>query len=95
MQGFNFAPSGVGLLAVGLGNGAAGVKTTAWRQVDGVGRFALQNDALAAQPGIGYGHDREERFGVGMVQLWNGIKSNSDCPAMASWLRIFPTARQT
>lgn len=77
---------------MGLGNGAAGMKTAAGRQVDGVGRFPLQNDALAAQTRVGHGHDGEERFGLGVVRLWNGVKSNSDCPAMASWLRILPSS---
>ena len=66
VQRLDFAPVGVCCLAVGFRQRAAGVKAAAAGQINGVGRFALQDDALAAQSGVGYGHHRKERFGVGV-----------------------------
>ena len=61
--------SGVFLPASIEYNGAAWMKPAARWDLDGVGRSALQNNALLAVPGIGDGDHGEQRLGIRVVWI--------------------------
>ena len=63
-------------------DGAARMEAAARGDVERIGRFALQDDALAAFARIGHGHHGEQRFGVGMLRIVQHVAASHPISTM-------------